>query len=85
MDTGRGGECLECGGNRAGPHCEVCQENHFISPVKDAYDRQPCLPCDCDPRGESVRHYSQLLNSVVSQAPLTSSAPLMASASVSQV
>ena len=52
MRTRRGGECLECGGNRAGPHCEECQPNHYISPVKDVQGRQPCLPCDCDPTGE---------------------------------
>ena len=51
MKTRRGGECMECGGNRDGPHCEVCQPNHYISPVKDAYGRQPCLACDCDPNG----------------------------------
>ena len=72
MRTRRGGECLECEGNRDGPHCEVCkvseagvfmnvgclcsalyQPNHYISPVKDAYGRQPCLDCDCDPQGST--------------------------------
>ena len=52
MRSRRGGECLECGGNRAGAHCEECQPNHYISPVKDVQGRQPCLPCDCDPTGE---------------------------------
>lgn len=46
-----GGKCDDCGGNRAGPHCEICKENHYISPVKDAYGRQPCEACDCDPTG----------------------------------
>ena len=25
MKTRRGGECMECEGNRDGPHCEVCK------------------------------------------------------------
>ena len=29
------------------------QPNHYISPVKDAYGRQPCLDCDCDPQGST--------------------------------
>ena len=51
MKTRRGGLCVDCGGNRDGQHCEKCKENHFISPTKDVYGRQPCLPCDCDPNG----------------------------------
>jgi len=51
--TKRGGMCIECGGNRDGPHCEVCQPNHYISPVKDAFGRQPCESCDCDPTGST--------------------------------
>ena len=54
MKTRRGGECLNCGGNRDGAHCELCQENHYISPVKDAQGRQACLPCDCHPTGTSA-------------------------------
>jgi len=50
-ETGSGGECMECQGNRDGPHCEKCLENHYISPVKDIQGRQPCEPCECDPNG----------------------------------
>ena len=25
MESRRGGECIDCGGNRDGPHCEICQ------------------------------------------------------------
>jgi len=46
-----GGKCDDCGGNRDGPHCEICKDNYYISPVKDAYGRQPCESCDCDPTG----------------------------------
>jgi len=51
--TGRGGECLECQGNRAGPQCERCKDDHFISPHKDNQGRQECLPCECDPNGST--------------------------------
>jgi len=44
---------VECGGNRDGPHCEICKPNHYISPVKDTLGRQPCEPCDCDPTGST--------------------------------
>merc|ERR1719422_643915 len=51
--TKRGGRCIECGGNRDGPHCEICKPNHYISPIKDTLGRQPCEPCDCDPTGST--------------------------------
>eukprot|EP00092_Neocalanus_flemingeri_P012243 GFUD01013199.1.p1 GENE.GFUD01013199.1~~GFUD01013199.1.p1 ORF type:complete len:1692 (+),score=371.26 GFUD01013199.1:452-5527(+) len=51
--TKRGGKCIDCEGNRDGPHCEVCKVNNYISPVKDAFGRQPCEPCDCDPTGST--------------------------------
>lgn len=51
--TKRGGKCIECAGNRDGPHCEICKPNHYISPVKDAFGRQPCEACDCDPTGST--------------------------------
>jgi len=51
--TRRGGYCMECGGNRDGPHCEVCKPNHYISPIKDTFGRQPCEACDCDPTGST--------------------------------
>jgi len=49
--TGSGGECMECQGNRAGQHCEICLPHHYISPVKDVQGRQPCEACQCDPNG----------------------------------
>ena len=51
--TGRGGECLECDGNRDGQHCERCKPNHFFSPVQDEKGRTPCEPCNCDTTGKS--------------------------------
>lgn len=49
--TGRGGRCLQCQGNRDGPQCERCKENHYLSLVKDKLGRQACEPCDCHPDG----------------------------------
>jgi len=46
-----GGMCDDCGGNRDGPHCQFCLSDHYISPIKDSYGRQPCIACDCDPEG----------------------------------
>ena len=84
MKSRRGGECQNCGGNRAGPHCELCQENHYISPEKDAQGRQACLPCDCHPTGTS---HSSLppspLSPLIFQAPPTCSVPSRGNVSVS--
>ncbi|KAG7252210.1 hypothetical protein CRUP_038864, partial [Coryphaenoides rupestris] len=44
--TGRGGRCLNCGGNTDGPHCERCRENHHR-----ASPDEPCRPCDCNVDG----------------------------------
>ena len=46
--------CFTVKYSRAGPHCEICQDNHYISPVKDAFGRQPCEQCDCDPTGMDI-------------------------------
>ena len=73
---------MECGGNRDGPHCEVCQPNHYISPIKDAYGRQPCLACDCDPTGTIIECFQFFSDKSCPQVLLTSSVLLMESASV---
>uniref|UniRef100_A0A0K2SX80 Laminin subunit gamma-1 n=1 Tax=Lepeophtheirus salmonis TaxID=72036 RepID=A0A0K2SX80_LEPSM len=54
MESGHGGECMDCEGNRGGAHCEVCKSNHYFSPVPDADDRIPCEPCNCDPTGSKT-------------------------------
>ena len=36
---------------RGGAHCEICKENSFPSPIKDAQGRQECVMCDCNPDG----------------------------------
>ncbi|XP_059094696.1 laminin subunit gamma-1-like isoform X3 [Tigriopus californicus] len=51
QERGRGGECLDCEGNRDGPNCERCRINHFFSPIQDAFGRTPCEACNCDPTG----------------------------------
>ena len=45
--TGKGGHCLECRENTAGPHCERCKDNFFRSSAL-----QRCETCYCDPVGE---------------------------------
>ena len=49
--TGDGGECLDCDGNRAGQHCEICKENHYLAKQPDAQGRIPCVDCACDNTG----------------------------------
>ena len=41
-------ECLQCGGGRAGAHCERCKEEHFLPSQTEA-----CQPCDCNPAGST--------------------------------
>ena len=48
QQTGSGGECLNCDGNRDGQHCENCKENHYKSPTPDESGRTPCIDCECD-------------------------------------
>jgi len=51
QETGRGGECMGCEGNRDGQHCERCLPNHFFSLQPDDAGKVPCEACDCDPIG----------------------------------
>jgi len=53
--TGDGGECLDCDGNRAGQHCEICKENHYLAKQPDAQGRIPCVDCACDNTGSLIQ------------------------------
>ena len=59
QERGRGGECMECEGNRDGPNCEKCKDNHFFSPTADALGRTPCEPCLCDPTGTQAHTHAR--------------------------
>ena len=52
--TGDGGECLDCGGNRAGQHCEVCKDNHYKAAQPDNTGKFPCVDCACDNIGKTI-------------------------------
>ncbi|KAG7256035.1 hypothetical protein CRUP_036787 [Coryphaenoides rupestris] len=56
--TGRGGRCLNCGGNTDGPHCERCRENHHR-----ASPDEPCRPCDCNVDGTDIQRRSSVVTS----------------------
>ncbi|CAH1787839.1 unnamed protein product [Owenia fusiformis] len=43
--TGEGGHCLDCRENTAGPHCERCKDNYYLS------REGRCENCACDPTG----------------------------------
>uniref|UniRef100_UPI00398EB503 laminin subunit alpha-1 n=1 Tax=Pristiophorus japonicus TaxID=55135 RepID=UPI00398EB503 len=46
-----GGVCVNCTNNTAGINCETCIDG-FYRPYKvSPFDRDPCLPCGCDPAG----------------------------------
>ena len=48
---------MDCEGNKAGQHCDRCLPNHYESKVKDAKNRTPCEPCNCDEEGIYVHIY----------------------------
>ena len=49
-ETGNGVECLQCGGGRAGAHCERCKEDHFL---QAGTETEACQPCHCNPAGST--------------------------------
>ena len=53
LESGDGGECLDCDGNRSGQHCEYCKENHYKSKEADEQGRVPCVDCMCDITGRN--------------------------------
>ena len=54
LETGDGGECLDCDGHRAGQHCENCKENAYPSKIPDEQGRTPCVDCKCDTTGKHI-------------------------------
>ena len=54
QETGKGGECMDCEGNKAGQHCDRCKADHYESKVQDEKGRTPCEPCLCDEPGKLV-------------------------------
>ena len=55
QETGKGGECMDCEGNKAGQHCDRCKADHYESKVQDEKGRTPCEPCLCDEPGKLVQ------------------------------
>ena len=56
QETGQGGECMDCDGNKAGQHCDRCKPDHYESKVADELGRTPCEACNCDATGKSSHH-----------------------------
>ena len=54
QETGKGGECMDCEGNKAGQHCDRCKADHYESKVQDEKGRTPCEPCLCDEPGKLI-------------------------------
>ena len=54
QETGQGGECMDCEGNKAGQHCDRCKPDHYESKVEDEKGRTPCEACNCDPIGRCI-------------------------------
>ncbi|XP_017771023.1 PREDICTED: laminin subunit gamma-1-like [Nicrophorus vespilloides] len=43
--TGHGGHCMECSGNRSGPNCDYCKVDYY------QLETGECRSCNCDPIG----------------------------------
>ncbi|XP_078073116.1 laminin subunit alpha-1 [Mustelus asterias] len=46
-----GGVCVNCTNNTAGINCETCTDGFYRPHKVSPFDRDPCLPCDCDQAG----------------------------------